>query len=57
MQKRKTPDGELLRTLSKVNPTNIVRVDLSTHFPWPEMREIEGNEERDDSNFEEREWR
>lgn len=43
MRERKVKDKEedLIKTLSRVGPRNIVRVNLSAHFRWPELRELE----------------
>lgn len=58
MRERKVKDkeGDLIRTLSKVGPRNIVRVNLSAHFRWPELRDLEreGDEDGTDPGGRER---
>jgi hypothetical protein len=55
-RKVKEKEADLIKILSKVGPRNIVRVDLASHFRWPELREIRRQDKEEGKPFEEGEW-
>jgi hypothetical protein len=54
MERKKIQDAELLKALSKVSPKNIVRINLSDRFGWPELRKWMEDQEKGEKSPEER---